>query len=212
MIVFRPLLASTLLVALLTLPGPASAAGWKYKYLAVVIQNSGAHRANGLSLIELLNRVAAIKPRGVTIAMLGFSKEFKQLDEGRFARRTAQLLGDTANSAEMREAVAELVFHGPSPVFDAVGEALDAAARNPDGAVLLVSNGVDNASDVSFDDLTRRAEKAAVPIFAFYYPTNPPLNGDSRMRKLAKVSGGRYIDVRLKDCWEQLVAALSAAQ
>ncbi len=187
---------------------PDEAAGWKYKYLAVVVQNSGAHRPNALALIELLNRLAGIKPAGVPVGLFGFAEKFRQLDQGRFSRKVERLLPDTASAAALREAVGDLVFHGPSPVYDALGDALDAAAKIPGAAVLLVSNAIDNASDLSFDDLTRRAEKAGVPILSFYFPTNPPQNGDSRMRKLAKVSGGRFIDVRGKDSWEQLVAAL----
>ena len=188
-------------------PARADTASWKYKYVAVVVQNSGAHRPNAMSLIELFRRLAASKPPVVTVSVIGFAPEFQQLDEVRFARKVVRLLPDTVSAQDLREIVSELVFHGPSPVFDAVADALDAAGEK-ESAVLVVSNGIDNASDVGFDDLMRRAEKAAIPIIVFYYPTNPPLNGDSRLRKLAKSSGGRFIDVRLRDSWEQLMAAL----
>lgn len=188
--------------------GPAA---WKYKHLTVVVQNSGAHRANGPVLIEVLKRLAAIKPPGVSLALFGFEEKFRQLDEGRFQRKTTRLLPGTAGAEELKEVAGELVFNGPSPVYDALADALEAAAKNGNGAVLLLSNAIDNASEISFDGLVRRAEKSGVPIVAFYFPTNPPLNGDARMRKLAKVSGGRFIDLRLKDSWEQLVAALQNA-
>ncbi len=181
---------------------------WKYKYLTVVVQNSGAHRPNALALIELLNRLAEIKPPSVSVSMLGFDEKFRQLEDGRFARKVLRLMADTTSAQALREAVGELVFQGPSPVYDALGDALDTAAKHPGSAVLLLSNAIDNASDISFDDLVRRAEKSAVPVLAFYFPTNPPQNGDARMRRLAKVSGGRFVDVRGKDSWEQLVTAL----
>ena len=209
------LLLPVLLLALLAPLAPcgdsfAQEAGeWKHKYLAVVVQNSGAQRGgNALALVEMLNRLAAIKPEGVSVGLFGFAEKFRQLEEGRFERKTARLLEDTPSRRALLEAVGELVFHGPSPVYDAVGDALDAAARNSDAALLLVSNAIDNASDLPFDQLARRVEKAGVPIIAFYFPTKPPLSGDSRMRKLAKVSAGRFIDVRVKDSWEQLVDAL----
>lgn len=194
-------------------PGQAPAAKeeaheWKYKYLAVVVQNSGAHRPNALALIEMLNRLAEIKPPAVSVVMFGFEEKFRQLEDGRFARKVRRLLPDTASAEALRETVGDLVFQGPSPVYDALGDALDAVSKRPGSVVLLLSNAIDNASDISFDDATRRAEKAAAPILAFYFPTNPPQNGDARMRRLAKVSGGRFIDVRMKDSWEQLVAAL----
>ncbi len=198
-----------LLLALLPPSPAAEQAGWKYKYVAVVVQNSGAHRGqSGLAVVELLNRLAAGKPAAVSLGLFAFGQEFRQLQEGRFARKAVRLLEDTASAQALREAAADLVFHGPSPVYDAVGDALDAAASNAGAAVLLLSNAIDNASDLSFDELTRRAEKAGIPIVAFYFPSNPPLSGDSRMRKLAKVSGGRFIDVRVRDSWEQLLAAL----
>lgn len=195
---------------LLVLCGVASAANgeWKYKYVAVVVQNSGAIRQNGQVMVEVLNRLAANKPAGVSMGMFGFEQQFKQLDEGRFMRRTTRLLSDTGDAAEIREAARELVFTGPSPVYDALADALDAAAERQPATVLLISNAIDNASDVDFEDMVRRAEKTGVPILAFYFPSNPPMNGDSRMRRLAKASNGRFIDLRLKDSWEQLLAGL----
>ena len=181
---------------------------WKYKYLAVVIHNSGAHRRAALYCVDILNQLGRVKPPLVPVSMFGFEEEFQQLEGGRFARKVRLLLPDTTSADAVREAADDLVFHGPSPVYDAVDTALNAASEHPEAAVLLLSNGIDNASAASFKDLARRAKKTGVPILAIYLSTNPPQKGPSRMRRLAKVSGGRFIDATAQDNWQQLLAAL----
>ena len=223
---FRPLslpsaLASALALSFLLLsplvplelraqkPSPGKeVTAWKYKYLVVVVHNSGAHRPMALYCVDILNQLARAKPPPVSVSMFGFEEEFQQLEGGRFARKVRLLLPDTTSAAAMREAADELVFHGPSPVYDAVDAALNAASEHPEAAVLLLSNAIDNASTASFKDLARRAKKTGVPILAIYLPTNPSQKGPSRMRRLAKVSGGRFIDASAADGWQQLLAAL----
>ena len=214
-------LASTLvlsfLLSLLLVPPPLRGQqpgsgedvnAWKYKHLAVVVHNSGSHRPTALYCIDVLNQLARIKPPPVSVSLFGFEEEFQQLEGGRFARKVRLLLPDTTSAAAMREAADELVFRGPSPVYDAVGAALNAATEHPKAAVLLLSNAIDNASAASFKDLARRAKKTGVPILAVYLPANPPQKGPSRMRRLAKVSGGRFIEASAEDAWQQLLAAL----
>jgi len=181
---------------------------WKYRRLTIVVQTSGAHRPHALALIELLNRLANIKPADVSVEMFGFEEGFRHAAEGRFKRKPALLLSETRDREALREAAGDLVFSGPSPVYDALTEALSAAAQGREAAVLLVSNGIDNASGSPFDEVARRVEKASIPIIAFYFPTNPPQGGDSRLRKLARVSGGCFIDVRARDSWDRLLSAL----
>ena len=146
---------------------------WKYKYLVVVVHNSGAHRPMALYCIDILNQLARVKPPPVSVSMFGFEEEFQQLEGGRFARKVRLLLPDTTSAAAMREAADELVFHGPSPVYDAVDAALNAASEHPEAAVLLLSNAIDNASAASFKDLARRAKKTGVPILAIV-PSHQP--------------------------------------
>jgi hypothetical protein len=67
---------------------------------------------------------------------------------------------------------------------------------------------VDNASATTFDNLEAAAHKAAVPIVSIYFPAEPAGGGDTRLKKLAKASGGKFIDTRQPNSWELLVAAL----
>ena len=201
------------LLAPLTVQGQKPGTGkevtaWKYKYLVVVVHNSGAHRPMAPYCVDILNQLARVKPPLVPVSIFGFEEEFQQLEGGRFARKVRLLLPDTTSADAIREAADELVFHGPSPVYDAVDAALNAASEHPEAAVLLLSNAIDNASAASFKDLTRRAKKTGVPILTIYLPTKPPQKGPSRMRRLAKVSGGRFIDASAADGWQQLLAAL----
>ena len=190
-------------------PGPSKEVhAWKYKHLAVVVHNSGAHRPTALTFIQMLNQLVAVKPPAVSVSLFTFEEKFQQLEGGRFARKVRRLLVDTTSAVALNEAVEELVFHGPSPLYDAVDTALHAATQRPEAAVLLLSNGIDNASAASFKDLARHAKRAGVPILAFYFPTELPQKGPSRMRRLAKVSGGQFIDLRAKDSWHRLLAAL----
>ncbi len=195
----------------LVLAMPAQAADppvWKYENLAVVIQHSGAHMRNAPVFVEVLNRLAAQKPPQVLVAVFGFEDKFKQKDEVRFSREARELLHPTADANELHESFRELLFRGPSPIFDCLDLALKWAAGRESRAILLLANGIDNASQMTFEDALAAAEKAAVPILAFYFPNSPAMGGDGRMKKLAKNTGGQFIDLRTKDPWEQLLSAL----
>ncbi len=178
---------------------------WKPSHVAVVIQHSGSHRPNGQAIRGLLNRLLDTKPETAEVTIVGFEHKFEQLEPGRFHRKPEVLLPPTSNLESLKEALANLYFNGPSPVYDAVERALESGKP---GLIVLVSNGVDNASAADFDQLLERVGKAEVPVVSLYFPLQPPSGGDSRLRKLAKTSGGKYIDIRNKDAWDQLLAAL----
>lgn len=178
---------------------------WKTKSLTIVVQHSGAHRGQGATIISTLQRLLAIRPSNVEVAIIGFERDFQQLEGQRFVRKPAVLQARTSDGDALSETAAGLVFNGPSPVFDTVIAALQ--TDKPE-KVLLISNGLDNASQASFEDLMTAAGKANVPITSLYFASDPPAGGDARLKKLSKATGGRFIDVRLRDSWEQLVAAL----
>ena len=62
---------------------------WKYKHLAVVVHNSGAHRPTALYCIDVLNQLAGLKPLSVSVSLFGFEEEFQQLEGGRFSAKSA---------------------------------------------------------------------------------------------------------------------------
>ncbi len=189
-----------LLCLLLGMGDPA----WKPARVAVVLQNSGALRENGPALVSMLKRLIAGKPDSVQAALVAFETRFQQLDGGRFRRKPAVLQTYTADADDLGEALSGVTFNGPSPVYDAL---LQALALEKTDLILLVSNGLDNASEAEFDEVLKQAG-TTVPVVGLYYPAQPPAGGDTRLRKLAKSTGGKFIDVRAKDAWDQIHAAL----
>jgi len=193
---------TTLLLCFALLQDPGA---WKTKSLTIVVQHSGAHRAVGAVIVSLLQRVIAVRPSSVEVTLIGFDRDFQQLEGQHYLRKTEVLQPRTADGDALSEVAAGLVFNGPSPVYDAVISALQ--SEKPE-KILLFSNGIDNASQASFDDLMAAAGKANVPVTSLYFASEPPSGGDTRLKKLSKATGGRFIDVRLKDSWEQLLGAL----
>ena len=177
---------------------------WKPARVAVVMQNSGALREYGPALLSMIKRLLASKPEAAEAAIVAFETKFQQLDGGRFRRKPSVLQAYTADADDFSEALSSLLFNGPSPVYDAL---LQALSMEKTELILLVSNGVDNASEAEFDEVLKQAGPA-VPVIVLYFPSQPPAGGDTRMRKLAKSSGGKFIDIRAKDAWDQLNAAM----
>lgn len=178
---------------------------WKFSRVALVVQNSGALRPYGPAMVSLLHRLLASKPEAAELTVVGFERKFQQLDAGRFLRKPIVLQPYTDDAELLKETFGALDFNGPSPVYDAVLQAL--GSEKP-GLVLLFSNGLDNASEADFDELLKQAGEARIPVVTVYFPMQPPAGGDSRMRKLAKATGGKFIDIRIKESWDQLLAAL----
>lgn len=192
----------TTLLLLLALQDPGA---WKAKSLSIVVQHSGAQRSMGPAILSLLQRILALRPEETEVGMVGFDRDFQQLEGQRFSRKPAELQARTTDRDALHEAVSGLVFHGPSPVYDAVMLTLE--TQKPE-RILLVSNGIDNASQTSFDELLAAAGKAGVPVSILYLAAEPPSGGDTRLKKLAKATNGKFVDIRLKDSWDQLMSAL----
>ncbi len=157
-----------------------------------------------VTITSILSRILATRPEKAEVSIVGFDRDFEQMDGNRFKRSATVLQERTADAEALQEAVAGMVFHGPSPICDALMLALDAKPER----ILLVSNGIDNASRSFFDEVLASAEKAKIPVTSLYLAAEPTAGGDSRLKKLAKNTGGRFIDIRLRDSWEQLMASL----
>lgn len=196
-----------MLALLLVLALVPQATSWKTNQVALVLQHSGAQRSLGQAITSLLNRLLQEKPDAVEITLVGFETKFKQLDGGRFERKATVLAPRNADNDAIKEVLGNISYNGPSPVWDAVVLALGEEKERP-GLILLFSNGLDNASETTHDEMIKQVSDAQVPVVVFYVPTNPPGNGDGHLKKLAKSSGGKFIDLRMKDSWDQLMAAL----
>jgi hypothetical protein len=205
-------LLTTLLCLVVLAPAPRPAQdpdAWKVARVAIVIQHSGAHRTLATAFVSLVDRILALRPEKSEAGIVGFDRDFEQLEGARYRRRPVVLESFSTDGETLREAVHGMVFHGPSPVWDAIMLAIgDGTSDTKPDRILVFTNGMDNASQTSFDALEAAARKAAVPITSIYFPETPTGGGDTRLKKLAKASGGRFIDTREKNSWESLVAAL----
>jgi hypothetical protein len=201
---------STLLLSLALLAGmPQDSGGWKAKRVAIVVQHSGAHMPLSAAFVSMLQRIVAMRPEKSEVGIVGFDHDFEQLEGNHFRRRAVVLQSFSTDSDELNGAVRDMVFHGPSPTWDAIMIALgDGKPENTPDRILLFSNGMDNASQTTFDNLEAAAHKASVPVISIYFPADPVAGGDTRLKKLAKASGGKFIDTRQPNSWEALLASL----
>jgi len=188
---------------------PQDTPGWKAKRVAIVVQHSGAHMPLGAAFVSMIQRILALRPAKSEAGIVGFDRDFEQLEGNHFRRRAVVLEPFSTDSDELSQTVRDMVFHGPSPIWDAVMIALgDGKPETTPDRILLLTNGVDNASKTTFDDLEAAARKTAVPVISIYFPAEPPGGGDTRLKKLVKASGGKFIDTRQPNSWELVVAAL----
>jgi hypothetical protein len=188
---------------------PQDSGGWKAKRVAIVVQHSGAHMPLSAAFVSMLQRILAMRPEKSEVGIVGFERDFEQLEGNHFRRRAVVLEPFSTDSEELNQAVRDMVFHGPSPTWDAVMIALgDGKPENTPDRILLFSNGMDNASTTTFDSLEAAAHKVSVPVVSIYFPAEPTGGGDTRLKKLAKASGGKFIDTRQPNSWESLVASL----
>ena len=197
-----------LLAVLMAHALPAQTTPWKVSHVAIVLQHSGAQRSVGAAVMTMLKLLLNDKPEKVQVSLIGFDPKFQQIDNARFSRKPAVLESRTTDSDALKDVLANTPFQGPSPVYDAILQALGANRDEKPEMILLLSNGLDNASETDFDEMVKRVTEEQVPVVVVYLPATPPAGGDNRMKKLAKSSGGKFIDLRAKDCWDQLLAAL----
>jgi Ca-activated chloride channel family protein len=99
----------------------------------------------------------------------------------------------TRNAHEVADAVRRAPARGMTAMHDAVDQAIVWASGSGHlkKALVLVSDGGDNASEQSFDDVVRRARQANVPIFAVALRDELDRAGDvEALRRLARETGG----------------------
>src|SRR2546422_913379 len=98
---------------------------WKAKRLAIVVQHSGTHRTNSAGIVNMLERILAMRPEAAEAGIIGYDRDFEQLEGARFRRRPILLQPLSTDGDGLREAVRGMVFHGPSPIWDGVMLALE---------------------------------------------------------------------------------------
>jgi Ca-activated chloride channel family protein len=113
----------------------------------------------------------------------------------------------TTNRGAVHEAMAAWDPYGTTALHDAVAWIPDISAegRHPKRAVLLVTDGVDNASTIDPEIARRVVERAHLPVYVVGLgggdPAEAARNGDASdtyarlLQRLARASGGRYFAV-----------------
>jgi Ca-activated chloride channel family protein len=99
----------------------------------------------------------------------------------------------TSDAREVAEAVRRAPARGLTAMHDAVDQAIAWASGSGrlKKALVLVSDGGDNASEQSFDEVVRRARQANVSIFAVALRDELDREGDvDALRRLARETGG----------------------
>jgi len=101
-------------------------------------------------------------------------------------------------------------------IVDAVYLALNEVnkGRNAQKALLVISDGGDNSSHYTEDEIVNAVREAAVPIYSVGVsepaPSRKEPNGPTRLRRMADQSGGQYFAVESFDDIQDVVAKITA--
>jgi VWFA-related protein len=125
-----------------------------------------------------------------------------------------ELVPFTENPEAIRRAVDIVKPWGKTAFFDALAEmpAQSELGRNPSRAIILLSDGIDNASTLARADVEKRMEGVSIPVFAFglrepaeqhtdkVTPISEEMSNLSLLEELAAATGGKlYVGNQAKD-------------
>jgi VWFA-related protein len=126
----------------------------------------------------------------------------------------------TTDSARIQGDLTLIQPRGGSALWDAVYLALNEVnkGRNPRRALLVISDGGDNSSHYTEDEIANAVREAAVPIYfvGVFEPAgsgarpSEELNGPTRLRYVAEQSGGHYFAIESVDEIQVVVARITA--
>ena len=147
-------------------------------------------------------------------AAIGFVEQLAPADVAsvlQFGTRVSTLQGLTRDRVALVEAIRRAVADGQTALYTAAYVALRDLSREPvadhDGAgirrrvLIVLSDGKDNASVVSFPDLLETASRADAVIYSIALRSLPAVDGDTNdtsvyaLRQLAERTGGRVFVV-----------------
>jgi Mg-chelatase subunit ChlD len=118
----------------------------------------------------------------------------------------------TQNTTIVKQALQSMLPNGNTAVYDAalLGIQLAASEYNPNKAVILFTDGADNASSSSEDDVVRLAQKERVPVFVISAALNDDIARNSMM-SIAARTGGRYFDAKDAQALDSIFLSISGA-
>lgn len=129
--------------------------------------------------------------------------------------RPSVLIDRTREGEALRRRVAQLEPRGQTALYDAVALAIDRVerGRHRRRALIVISDGEDNHSRLSFDGLRRRLRESDVPIWTVL--VGPPRirgNNGAIMDRLADLTGGRSFfprnEEKMGDAFSQIALEL----
>lgn len=142
------------------------------------------------------------KREEVVAAGLAFARESNPLDEFfvvNFNDRAVRGLPASVPFTDNLEALRRALYYGPArgrtSLYDAIADALQHVQRGSreKRTLIVVSDGGDNASKTTFEELLRRIQSSLVTVYAVANldPSDSDLN-PGVLRKIARVSGGEF--------------------
>jgi VWFA-related protein len=134
-----------------------------------------------------------------------------------------ELVPFTENPAAITRAVDVVKPWGKTAFFDALAEmpARSELGRNPSRAIILLSDGIDNASKLARADIQKRLEGVAIPIYAFglrepaeqsakrVAPISEEMSNIDVLEELADATGGKLF---IGNQPEQLASAMDGIE
>jgi VWFA-related protein len=110
----------------------------------------------------------------------------------------------TGNGEQLRHALTSEQPAGKTALYDAIVEAIDHLDRGhcDRKALIVISDGGDTASRLSFDDVLRRARASRAVVYTVALADDNEYNPDRRpgiLRKLAETTGGNFYQPQNND-------------
>lgn len=175
--------------------------------------------------VLLLDTSASMEAK-MTLARAACSRFAEGIREGdslaiySFGGAKVKQLQDFSESRDVADALWDTHAEGETPLYDAVVKATEALAKRPERrrAIMIVSDGADTKSRVTFEDAMRQAIAASITIYcvdlsdnALYHST-PRDNGAEVLKSFATKTGGRFFRTpgggKLRDAFTQTVEEL----
>uniref|UniRef100_Q02CM7 von Willebrand factor, type A n=1 Tax=Solibacter usitatus (strain Ellin6076) TaxID=234267 RepID=Q02CM7_SOLUE len=176
--------------------------------VAIVLDSSG-------SMGRKWNRACAMLAR--LCEQLGPEDEFFLVT---VQQRARLLLDYTSNCGTMQNRLVMAKPHGMTALLDAIPLAVEhlRKAAHPRHAILIISDGGENASRVRLHDVRRQAREANAPVYAATlgleaeFDQGPYLDarrGPELLREIAQITGGRAFSIQESRRIEEAAAGIA---
>lgn len=134
-----------------------------------------------------------------------------------FSRRPMLLAASTRSIDDIQEQLTSIVPGGPTAMLDAIymAQAQLRSAKYKRKAIVLITDGGDNASRYTMRDIKKLVEESDVEIYAiglfetFFFNTFEEMMGKKWLREITDRTGGRTLTVESRDKLPEAAAEIS---